>query len=232
MCNYIKSIISIALTILVFISIFQILSDTKNDLFQQPFSPGEKDIMFYTPKTNPLINYFDISIKCEMYQNTTMNPKVIRMGDVFNLNIKLIHDKMTSLLIVVILSFVFLVFYFICMIISVKSQSLSLVCLSCIMIIASVCFSIANFVLLYRVIMVFYKSDMNQFMEFLKCKNVNRDAFSKYLYAENLYNHFTKFVIVSIIHILWNLSSNQPEKKNEQPQTNNNVQDVELSENL
>ena len=51
------------------------------------------------------------------------------------------------------------------------------------MIIASIGFSVANFIYLYKVIMIFYHSDMNQFMEFLKCKNVNRDGFEKYLYA-------------------------------------------------
>ena len=231
MCDYIKSIISICLSILVFISIFQILSDTKNDEFQQPFSIGEKEKMFYGSNTNPLIDSSIVSIKCEMYQNTIMDPKVSKMGEVFNLNMKLIHDKIKSLLIVEIFAFVFLVFFLICMIISVKAKSLSLVCLSCIMMIASIGFTIANFIYLYRVIVIFYNSDMNQFMEFLKCKNINRDGFDKYLYAEDLYKHFTRFVILNIIHILWNLSSSQSDKKNEGTQ-GNITQDIELTENL
>ena len=112
MCDYIKSIISIGLSILVFISIFQILSDTKHDEFQQPFSIGEKEKMFYGSNTNPLIDSSIVSIKCEMYQNTIMDPKVSKMGEVFNLNMKLIHDKIKSLLIVEIFAFVFLVFFF------------------------------------------------------------------------------------------------------------------------
>ena len=230
MCDYIRSIISIGFSILIFVSIFQILSDTKNDAFEQQISLGEKEKMFYGTNTNPLIDFSIIGIKCEMYQNIIMDPKISKMGEVFNLNIKLIHDKIYSILIVEVLAFVFLVFYFICMIISVKNKSLSLACLSCIMIIASIGFSVANFIYLYKVIMIFYHSDMNQFMEFLKCKNINRDGFEKYLYAEELNNHFTRFVILSVIHILWNLSSSQPNKKNEESQGNNN--DIELTENL
>ena len=231
MCKYIKSIISLTLSILLFISIFHVISDTKHDQFQQPFSKGEKELMFYTKETNPLINYFQIGIKCQMYQDAIMNPKVTKMSDVFNLNIGLIHDKAGSLLIVIILCLVFLVFFFVCAVISVKIKSLSLICLSLILVLASVGFNIANFVLLYKVTKIFYSSDMNQFIEFLKCQNVNRDGFSKYLYAEDLYKHFNIFVILNIIYILWNLSSSQSEKKNEQAQTNNNTGDIELTEN-
>ena len=120
MCDYIRSIISIGFSILIFVSIFQILSDTKNDAFEQQISLGEKEKMFYGTNTNPLIDSSIIGIKCEMYQNIIMDPKISKMGEVFNLNINLIHDKIYSLLIVEVLAFVFLVFYFICMIISVK----------------------------------------------------------------------------------------------------------------
>ena len=231
MCEFIKSIIGLSITILLFISIFHILSYTKADLSQERFSKGEKDNFFYTKDSNPLINFYDIGFKCEMYQNAIMNPKTEKLGDIFKLNIKLINEKINSLLIVVILSFVFLVFYLVCLAISISKKSLSFVCLSCIMIIVSVGFSVANFILLYKVIMDFYNSDMNQFMEFLKCKNVNREGFIKYLYVEDLYYHFKRFVFLSVIHILWNLSSNKIEKKEEQSQTNTNTQAIELVEN-
>ena len=58
-----------------------------------------------------------------------------------------------------------------------------------------------------------------------------KDGFDKYLYAEDLYKHFTRFVILNIIHILWNLSSSQSDKKNEGTQ-GNSTQDIELTENL
>ena len=231
MCEFIKSIIGLSITILLFISIFHILSYTKADLSQERFSKGEKDNFFYTKDSNPLINFYDIGFKCEMYQNAIMNPKTEKLGDIFKLNIKLINEKINSLLIVVILSFVFLVFYLVCLAISISKKSLSFVCLSCIMIIVSVGFSVANFILLYKVIMDFYNSDMNQFMEFLKCKNVNREGFIKYLYVEDLHKNIATFIIYSIIQIIWNLGSNQNTNNNSQSR-NNNDDAIELSENF
>ena len=231
MCEFIISIIKISVTIFLFINIFKVLSDTKHDAFQQPFAPGEKEILFYTKETNPLLNPAEISIKCEMYQNSIMSPKVSKLGEVFDLNIELIHEKIGRLLILVGLSFIFLVFYFICYIISIRRRSTSFACLSCIMILVSISFAVAMFVLLYKLIVIFYKSDMKNFIEFMKCKNVNRAGFGNYLYAEDLYEHFIWFVITNFIHIFLNLSTSS-NNKNEQSSTTENNQDIELTENI
>lgn len=232
MCNYIKSFISLAITVIVLVSLFSIRSDTATNPFAKQFEPGEKEHFFYDPKTNPLILQSEIGIKCQMYQNTIMEPSVTKLGDVFNLDIEIIHDKINSLIIIAIISFVFLIFYFVCLVISMKTQSLTLICLSCIMIIASLGFAIANFVLLYKLIVTYYYSDMNQFIEFLQCKNVIREGFSKYLFAENLHKHIATFIIYSIIQIVWNLSTNQNTNSNTQTRNNNNDDAIELSENL
>ena len=232
MCEIIISIVKLSVTIFLFINIFKILSDTNHDAFQKPFAIGEKETLFYTKETNPLVIPSEIGIKCEMYQNAIMNPKVSKLGEVFNLNIELIHDQIGRLLIVVVLSFVFLVFYIICFLIAIKKKSVTLGCLSCLMILASVSFAVAIFVLLYKLIIIFYKSDMKQFIEFLKCKNVNRAGFANYLYAEKLYDHFIMFVITSIIHIFFNISSSQNINKNAQSSTTDNTQEIELTENL
>ena len=231
MCNIIKSLISITIVVLLFISIFHILSLTKVDLFQQPFSVGEKGSLFYETDNNPFLKSKDLGIKCNMYTKTIMDPNVTKLGDVFDLDIKLLHEKVGTLLILVILAFVMFVFYIVCMIIAAKNKSLSGICLSCLLIITSIAFCIAYFVFLFKTIVVFYQSDINQFLKFLKCKNVNRDGFMKYLFVEDLYYYFKLFVFLSIIHILWNLSSSQPEKNNNQSNSTNN-QDIELTENL
>ena len=70
---------------------------------------------------------------------------------------------------------------------------------------------------------------MKQFVEFLKCKNVNHVRFANYLYAENLYDHFIIFYIASIIDIFFNITSTQNINKNEQSSTTNNTQEIELT---
>ena len=70
---------------------------------------------------------------------------------------------------------------------------------------------------------------MKQFVEFLKCKNVNHVGFAYYLYAENLYDHFIIFYIASIIDIFFNITSTQNINKNEQSSTINNTQEIELT---
>ena len=97
------------------------------------------------------------------------------------------------------------------------------------MMLASISFAVVIFVLLYKLIIIFYKSDMKQFVEFLKCKNVNHVGFANYLYAENLYDHFIMFFIASIIDIFFNITSNQNINKNEQSSTTNNTQEIELT---
>ena len=231
MCNYIKSFISLALTIIVLVSLFSIRTDTATNPFAKQFEPGEKEHFFYDLKTNPLILPIEIGVKCQMYQNTIMDPNVTKLGDVFKLDIDIIHDKINSLIIIAIMSFVFLIFYFICLVISMKTRSLTLICLSCIMVIASLGFAIANLILLYKLIVTYYYSDMNQFIEFLQCKNVIREGFNKYLFVENLHKHVATFIIYSIIQIVWNLSSNQSTNNNSQTR-NNNDDGIELSENL
>ena len=69
---------------------------------------------------------------------------------------------------------------------------------------------------------------MNQFVKFLKCRNVVREGFSKYLYVENLQYHIALFILCSIAQIGIQLinNNNNCEKRRER---NNN--DIEL-ENL
>ena len=195
--------------------ITEVFSDTNYDAFQQPFTSGEKEILFYTKDTNPSINPSRINIKCQMYQNAIMNPKISKLGQIFNLNIELIHEKITSILIIIGLLLIMVGFYFICLKISIRRQNTSIRWLILILIIGGFILVIAMFILLYKVIAIFYKSDMIQFIEFMNCKNVNRDGFGNYLYAENLYGHFIWFVIMIFLHIIVNVVPSQ-NNKNEQ----------------
>ena len=228
MCKHIRSILNFSLLLAVIVLVFLIRSDTSKNYFNEQLTQEEKNIFFYNTETNPLLQPSEIGIKCQMYQNIILDERVTKLGDVFNLNIELIHDKTTALLILWISCLIFTIFCMICFFANIRTQNVTIICLSCCMLIGSFIFAIANFILLYKLILAFYYSDMNQFVQFLKCRNVVREGFSKYLYIEDLHYHIALFILCSIVQMGMQLSNNNNNGENRRERNNN---DVEL-ENL
>ena len=228
MCKRIRSILNFSLLLAVIVLVFLIRSDTSKNYFNEQLTQEEKNIFFYNTETNPLLQPSEIGIKCQMYQNIIMDERVTKLGDVFNLNIELIHDKTTALLILWISCLIFTIFCMICFFANIRTQNVTIICLSCCMLIGSFIFAIANFILLYKLILAFYYSDMNQFVQFLKCRNVVREGFSKYLYIEDLHYHIALFILCSIVQMGMQLNNNNNNDENRRERNNN---DVEL-ENL
>ena len=226
MCKRIRSILNFSLLLAVIVLVFLIRSDTSKNYFNEQLTQEEKNIFFYNTETNPLLQPSEIGIKCQMYQNIILDERVTKLGDVFNLNIELIHDKTTALLILWISCLIFTIFCMICFFANIRTQNVTIICLSCCMLIGSFIFAIANFILLYKLILAFYYSDMNQFVQFLKCRNVVREGFSKYLYIEDLHYHIALFILCSIVQMGMQFNNNNDENRRER---NNN--DTEL-ENL
>ena len=208
MCKHIRSILNFSLLLAVIVLVFLIRSDTSKNYFNEQLTQEEKNIFFYNTETNPLLQPSEIGIKCQMYQNIILDERVTKLGDVFNLNIELIHDKTTALLILWISCLIFTIFCMICFFANIRTQNVTIICLSCCMLIGSFIFAIANFILLYKLILAFYYSDMNQFVQFLKCRNVVREGFSKYLYIEDLHYHIALFILCSIVQMGMQLSNN------------------------
>ena len=224
MCQYIRTILNIYLSLAVFFFVSLIRSKTSKNYFNEQLTQEEKNIFFYNTETNPLLQPSEIGIKCQMYQNIIMDERVTKLGDVFNLNIELIHDKTTALLILWISCLIFTIFCMICFFANIRTQNVTIICLSCCMLIGSFIFAIANFILLYKLILAFYYSDMNQFVQFLKCRNVVREGFSKYLYIEDLHYHIALFILCSIVQMGMQLSNNN----NDENRRERNNNDVEL----
>ena len=227
MCKRIRSILNFSLLLAVIVLVFLIRSDTSKNYFNEQLTQEEKNIFFYNTETNPLLQPSEIGIKCQMYQNIILDERVTKLGDVFNLNIELIHDKTTALLILWISCLIFTIFCMICFFANIRTQNVTIICLSCCMLIGSFIFTIANFILLYKLILAFYYSDMNQFVQFLKCRNVVREGFSKYLYIEDLHYHIALFILCSIVQMGMQVSNNN----NDENRRERNNNDVEL-ENL
>jgi len=224
MCKHLRSILNFSLLLAVIVLVFLIRSDTSKNYFNEQLTQEEKNIFFYNTETNPLLQPSEIGIKCQMYQNIIMDKRVTTLGDVFNLNIELIHDKTTALLILWISCLIFTIFCMICFFANIRTQNVTIICLSCCMLIGSFIFAIANFILLYKLILAFYYSDMNQFVQFLKCRNVVREGFSKYLYIEDLHYHIALFILCSIVQMGMQLSNNN----NDENRRERNNNDIEL----
>ena len=209
------------------IYLFKIRSDTNNNIFQQIIEPSMKEKFFYSINTTPAVNPAEVSIKCELYQNAIMNPKLTKLGDLFDLNIEDIHSKANLLLLFAILAIISMLLTVFSLVLLEKMQSYFYICLIIILAFGIMVLGFSNLVLTILFFFSFYNGDTNKFVEFLSCKNVNRNEFSDYLFAEKLKKDFTIFVIFNIINSLINSKMNQNKNSNRQkPQRNGGQNEV------
>ena len=97
-----------------------------------------------------------------------MDEKVTKLGDVSNLNIELIHDKATSLIVICLLIFLlsFLGGFCFAFALNFQNKAILYICLVTFMI-SLFASCIAFFISFYKLILAFYYSDMNEFVQFL-----------------------------------------------------------------
>jgi hypothetical protein len=219
--------IGLLISIIAMIYLFKIRSDTNNNIFQQIIEPSMKEKFFYSINTTPAVNPAEVSIKCELYQNAIMNPKLTKLGDLFDLNIEDIHSKANLLLLFAILAIISMLLTVFSLVLLEKIQSHFYICLIIILAFGIMVLGFSNLVLTILFFFSFYNGDTNKFVEFLSCKNVNRNEFSDYLFAEKLKKDFTIFVIFNIINSLINSKMNQNKNSNRQkPQRNGGQNEV------
>ena len=219
--------IGLLISIIAMIYLFKIRSDTNNNIFQQIIEPSMKEKFFYSINTTPAVNPAEVSIKCELYQNAIMNPKLTKLGDLFDLNIEDIHSKANLLLLFAILAIISMLLTIFSLVLLEKIQSYFYICLIIILAFGIMVLGFSNLVLTILFFFSFYNGDTNKFVEFLSCKNVNRNEFSDYLFAEKLKKDFTIFVIFNIINSLINSKMNQNKNSNRQkPQRNGGQNEV------
>ena len=219
--------IGLLISIIAMIYLFKIRSDTNNNIFQQILEPSTKEKFFYSINTTPAVNPAEVSIKCELYQNAIMNPKLTKLGDLFDLNIEDIHSKANLLLLFAILAIISMLLTVFSLVLLEKIQSYFYICLIIILAFGIMVLGFSNLVLTILFFFSFYNGDTNKFVEFLSCKNVNRNEFSDYLFAEKLKKDFTIFVIFNIINSLINSKMNQNKNSNRQkPQRNGGQNEV------
>jgi len=217
MANKFLSVFGLGLSIATLVYLFNIRYDTQIDTFQQPFQPGQKDKLF-TFFSN--ITSADIGIKCELYEEAILSPKVKKLGDVFYLNIESIHTKSTQLLILYIVVIIALFLTILSMYCLEATQSFGALCFACLIILGNFALLILNFVLSVLMVLSFYKGDTQRFVDYLSCANVNREEFGNYLFAEKLNKDFKIFIILNLISLFLNYNSSRDQKINENKEKN------------
>ena len=208
MCSRIIPLFGFIISICSIVYLFKLRSDTKEDLFQQQIEIGKKEKFFYQMNLSS-IALTDKLIKCELYQEAIMNPKVNKLGVIFNLNIENIHKRATQLIIIFILVIVFLFLPLLMLYLYAKTKSAFIFVFAYIILLANLVLYFANFIITIFLVVDFYKGDTYRFLDFLECKNLNKDEFSNYLYVKKLKNYFIIFIILNIISSMMNYKSNE-----------------------
>ena len=145
-----------------------------------------------------------------------MSSKVDKLGLVFNLNVENIHKRTTQLVIIFSLQILFIVLLIVLLVLIAKTESLMAIFLLTITIIGNYALYIANFVITILLVLAFYKGDAHKFVDFLSCKNINTEEFSKYSFAKKLQKDFTIFFILNIVSIFLNYQTSQAAQINNQ----------------
>ena len=191
MFNLFTGLIGLILNIIGLIYFFFIISDTKKDLIQKPFEVGEKDSFFKSDLNDKIIDR-----KCELTQYLINNPKVEKLGDAFDLNMKSIHS---TIVIIAIINASLIVIYIVSNILIIYSEKEKALALFFIVGFLALALSICHLIFSIRLILSFYTGDTHRFIKFLSCENVNKDSFNKYLYVEKFEKDFKFFIIINII---------------------------------
>ena len=215
MYNRFISLIGFIISICSIVYLFKLRADTKEDIFKQPFKIGQKEKLFHSQNISSITSS-EFGIKCELYQEAIMSPKVDKLGYVFDLNIENIHKRTTQLVIIFVLLILFIFLLIVILILIAKTESLMYIFLLSITIIANYALYIANFVITILLILAFYKGDAHNFVEFLSCKNINTEEFNKYSFAKELQKDFTIFFILNIVSIFLNYQTSQAAQINKQ----------------
>ena len=199
----IVSFISTLLFILQFYYLLKIYSYSKVDYFEYKIKPGEKENFFIDLNKNEVINISN-DINCISYQDLIMDKKTQKLGDVFTTNLTIIYSKLSNILVASIITIVFLVFFYLIILIIQLFPSSYQVCSKLILLISLVLIgsNIAILINCIQFIYYFYKGDINTYVDFLNCENVNYLGFKRYRNVELLKSHFKTYITIMVINFV------------------------------
>ena len=216
MCKGLLNTINTIVTIIAFVYLFKIYNDTKIDVFQKNIEIGEKENYFIDPAQNPnqLLKY---EPKCQAYEKMIMNPTTQKLGDVFKINMETINGRIYFILIVNILIIAFFLFIILEGILLIILPGIA-ACLAIVLLALSIALYVGlilSNIIFIVLIYSYYSSDTNAYNDFLTCKNVNYDGFSKYRVIEKFKYDFKRFMIFNIVSMLLSFILNRDNKNRE-----------------
>ncbi len=190
--------------LLEFYFLLKMYTYSKTDVFEYELKPNEKEKFFiddYIKEKNDIIN----DSKCMLYQELIMDKNTKKLGDVFNLNLELIHSRSVVLLTLVV---VYIVFYIILILISMIIIFTPSMLNCCSVIIAAISFNFAilggvNFIFLIVFLYAFYKGDINAYIDFLNCPYVNPLEFRRYRNIEIFKSNYKGYITIVIINFIF-----------------------------
>jgi len=224
MLKNILAILGFILSICSIVFLFKLRADTKLDTFKQPFETGLKEKFFIAQNISSNITS-EFGIKCELYEQAIMNSKVDKLGLIFNLNVEPIHTRTTQLIIIFFLQIAFIFLPIIMLYYFSKKRHFLAVFLIVITLALNYALYIANFVITVLLVLSFFKGDTNKYIDFLTCKNVNKEEFGNYSFAKKLQRDFVIFIILNIVCSFLNYTSsgrNAQETNQQRNQKNKN----------
>ena len=199
-------IIRLLFSIASFHFIHKIYINTVIDPFKFPLTFEEKKYLFNDIKKNPI----DYNYDCESYKELIMAPKTQKLGDIFILGINKLFK--CSL---------FFINFLIYDIFSISFFILSLIIRKINIVYGRICkifqpiigifnsafihlkfIYLINLVLLIYVLYLINTGDIDAYLSFLLCKNINYDKFEKYRNVENIKYDFRYFFILQIFSII------------------------------
>ena len=161
--------------------------------------------------------------KCINYENQIKEGSK-KLNEVFNLNIPGIHSMLNGLLYLIIISLALLgaLIFLSCgaglgTLCCGDKALLILVPFAPLILIAFIGAAIASVVLFIILIVRYYNGDVRLYVEFLDCRNVNRNKFSdKFKDIEDLKSNFSVFMTLYIIYLILNFCTGSSSKQKEE----------------
>ena len=189
----------------------EIAEDKYNYFFSNDSIVSQKIILNFNLVNKRKIFNRIIDKKCINYQNEIMsNNKTL--NDIFNFNTNFIHFISIGLVVMLSINFILIIMYFLIILFSIIIPS------SCFCIFITLLFWRNKILAIYIPIFIciiisglliilfikYLKSDIKDYLYFLKCPNVNKEGFEKFLYAENLKRNLVISLILNIIFLIFN----------------------------
>ena len=150
------------------------------------------------------LQYLMVQNECYMIQYEIMKENK-KLEQIFILKTEKIHDYALSLLIVIFIDFILtIILMIICTYFPFLLRIQNMIYILCTLGGIFYGLNFLNLYLFFLFCVTYFNDDTKDYLDFLKCNNVNKNGFRKYSFIENLKFHFNIFMVINILYlIIW-----------------------------